>query len=50
MRFTDVDAVRGLVDGLELLTLDEEDQDGNSFLGPKHWHIFDVIARRGLAP
>jgi SAM-dependent methyltransferase len=46
MRFVDVDAVRGLVDGLELLALDEEDQDGDSFLGPKHWHVFDVIARR----
>jgi SAM-dependent methyltransferase len=46
MRFIDVDAVRGLVDGLELLALDEEDQDGDSFLGPKHWHVFDVIARR----
>jgi SAM-dependent methyltransferase len=46
MRFIDVDAVRRLVDGLELLALDEEDQDGNSFFGPKHWHVFDVIARR----
>ena len=46
MRFVDVDAVRGLVHGLELLALDEEDQDGDSFLGPKHWHVFDVIARR----
>ena len=50
MRFIDIDAVRGLVDGLELLALDEEDQDGNSFLGPKHWHVFDVIARRPPGP
>ena len=49
MRFIDVDGVRRLVDGLELLALDEEDQDGNSFLGPKHWHVFDVIARRPTA-
>ena len=46
MRFIDVVEVRRLVDGLELLALDEEDQDGNSFLGPKHWHVFDVIARQ----
>ena len=46
MRFIDVDGVRGLVDGLELLALDEEDRDGDSFLGPKHWHVFDVIARQ----
>ena len=50
MQFIDVDGVRRLVDGLELLALDEEDQDGNSFLGPKHWHVFDVIARRPPAP
>ena len=50
MRFIDVDAVRRLVDGLELIALDEEEQDGNSFLGPKHWHVFDVIARRPPGP
>ncbi len=50
MRFIDVDEVRRLVDGLELLALDEEDQDGNSFLGPKHWHVFDVIARQPPGP
>ena len=50
MRFIDIDAVRRLVDGLELLALEEEDQDGNSFLGPKHWHVFDVIARRPPGP
>jgi hypothetical protein len=50
MRFIDVDAVRRLVNGLELLALEEEDQDGSSFLGPKHWHVFDVIARRAPGP
>jgi SAM-dependent methyltransferase len=50
MQFIDLDAVRRLVDGLELLALDEQDQDGNSFLGPKHWHVFDVIARRPPGP
>ena len=50
MRFIGVDAVRRLVDGLELLALDEQDQDGESFLGPKHWHVFDVIARRAPGP
>jgi hypothetical protein len=50
MQFIDVQAVRLLVEGLELLALDEEDQDGNSFLGPKHWHVFDVIARRPPGP
>jgi SAM-dependent methyltransferase len=50
MRFINVDAVRRHVDGLELLALNEEDQDGDSFLGPKHWHVFDVIARRPPRP
>jgi SAM-dependent methyltransferase len=50
MRFIDADGVRGLLDGLELLALDEEDRDGDSFLGPKHWHVFDVIARQPPGP
>jgi trans-aconitate methyltransferase len=37
---------RGLFDGLEILKFDVFDDDGQSFRGPKHWHIFDVIARR----
>jgi hypothetical protein len=46
MSFIDLDTVRGLVDDLEVLAIDEQDADGESFLGPKHWHVFDVIARR----
>ncbi len=32
--------------GWELLRVDEQDEDGNSLAGPKHWHVFHVIARR----
>lgn len=46
MTFLDLDAVHRLVDGLEIVALDEEDADGDSFSGPKHWHVFDVVARR----
>ena len=46
LSFIDLAAVRELVDGLEVLAIDEQDQDGESFLGPKHWHVFDVIARQ----
>jgi len=46
MTFLDLDGVHGLLDGLELLDLQEEDKDGDAFSGPKHWHLFDVIARR----
>ena len=37
---------RGLFEGLEVLTFEIYDADGQSFRGPKHWHIFDVIARK----
>jgi tellurite methyltransferase len=39
----------GLLRGLEVVELSEEDQDGHTADGsPKHWHIFHVIARRPL--
>ena len=40
------DAVERLLDGLEIVALDEVEEDGNSFIGPTHWHVWDVIARR----
>ncbi|KZM36758.1 hypothetical protein OJAG_05270 [Oerskovia enterophila] len=30
---------------LDVVAFREEDEDGPSFSGPKHWHVFDVIAR-----
>jgi SAM-dependent methyltransferase len=45
MTFLDQPQAEALVAGLEIVAFDEEDQDGNSFLGPKHWHLFNVIAR-----
>jgi SAM-dependent methyltransferase len=36
--------VERLLDGLTVLQLDEEDKDGRSFAGPKHWHVFHIIA------
>lgn len=33
-----------LLDGLEVVRLNEEDRDGTSFLGPKHWHVFHIVA------
>jgi tellurite methyltransferase len=46
MTFHDVDAARALFEGMELESFVEEDEDGESFDGPKHWHVFHVIARR----
>jgi SAM-dependent methyltransferase len=37
--------VDGLLDGLEILRLDETEEDGHAADGPKHWHIFDILAR-----
>ena len=46
MTFLDREAVERLLEGLEVLAIDEEDKDGDAFSGAKHWHVFDVIARR----
>lgn len=35
-----------LVEGLEVLRLREEEADGVAFSGPKHWHVYHLIARR----
>lgn len=37
---------RSLFEGLEILKFEVFDDDGQSFRGPKHWRIFDVIARQ----
>ena len=38
--------VERLLDGLEILVLDETEEDGDSFVGPTHWHYYDIVARR----
>jgi len=48
MTFVARDEVFRMVQGLEVIAIDEEDQDGDSFLGPKHWHVFDTVARRPI--
>jgi SAM-dependent methyltransferase len=48
MTFLDAAAVRRLLEGLWIVSLDVEDQDGDSFSGPKHWHVFDIVASRPL--
>jgi hypothetical protein len=46
MTFHDIDAAKTLFHGLEVETFEEEEEDGDAFDGPKHWHVFHVIARR----
>jgi len=29
-----------------VLSLEVADHDGSSYVGPKHWHVFHVLARR----
>ena len=48
MTFHDASAARARFDGLELESFVEEEEDGEAFSGPKHWHVFHVIARRPL--
>ncbi|MDA4827727.1 MULTISPECIES: hypothetical protein [Kocuria] len=40
------DEVDELVTGLEVLRLHEEERDGPAFSGPKHWHTYQLVARR----
>ncbi len=40
--------VEQMVEGLEVIEIAEEDQDGDSFAGRKHWHVFDIVARRPI--
>ena len=37
---------RELLDGLDLEWFEVEDADGQSFGGPKHWHVLEFIARQ----
>jgi SAM-dependent methyltransferase len=43
--FARADAER-LLDGLEIERFEEEEEDGEACSGPKHWHYFEVVARR----
>jgi hypothetical protein len=45
MAFVERESVADLVEGLDVLVFDEIEEDGGSFLGPKHWHTFDIVAR-----
>lgn len=46
MTFHDRTTVEELLDGLEVLQMEEREYDGPSGRGPKHWHRFDIIARQ----
>jgi hypothetical protein len=35
---------RTLFDGWTIERFDEEEEDGEACSGPKHWHVFHVVA------
>lgn len=46
----DESAARALFDGLDIERFDEEENDGEACSGPKHWHVFHVVAGRASSP
>ena len=46
MTFHTEEQVRSLFEKFEIESFHEMDEDGNSAGGPKHWHVFTVIARK----
>jgi hypothetical protein len=40
------DEVRGLLQDLEIEHFAEVEEDGKAMNGPKHWHLYEVIAQR----
>ena len=38
--------VKVLLDGLDILRLEETERDRHAFSGPKNWHTFDILARK----
>lgn len=49
MSFHSRDQVLHLLDGMELVAFKEFDGMAPSMRGPKHWHRFDVVARRPVS-
>lgn len=46
MTFLTASEARALTEGMNLAYWYEEDEFGPAFSGPKHWHVFDIIAER----
>lgn len=48
--FLGEEAARALFEGMEILMFNEVEEDGQADGASKHWHVFDIIARRQPAP
>jgi len=46
MTFHTEEQVHAMLDGLDVEYFHERDEDGEATSGPKHWHVFTVIARK----
>jgi len=46
MTFHTEEQVRVLLTGFEIESFHEMDEDGTATSGPKHWHVFTVVARK----
>lgn len=46
MTFHTEDQVRTMLENFEIESFHEQDEDGTATSGPKHWHVFTVIARK----
>jgi SAM-dependent methyltransferase len=46
MTFHNLAQVQALLKGFEIVQLREQDEYGPSYVGPKHWHVFHVIATK----
>ena len=44
MNFHDSAGVERMLAGLDVIQVVEDNRDGLSFEGPKHWHVFHVVA------
>ena len=46
MTFHTEEQVRAMLKGFEIESFHEQDEDGHATSGPKHWHVFTVIAKK----
>ena len=46
LTFVTAQRVDELTAGLDEVDVVEEENDREAFSGPKHWHVYDVVARQ----
>jgi hypothetical protein len=46
MTFHTATQVDQLLRGWQVRRVEVADHDGTSYVGPKHWHVFHILARR----